>query len=373
MSAKRSFRLLTLPGDGIGPEVVEEGLAVLTQVAEAGGWPLTVQHGLVGGAALDTNGVPLTLPILQAARRADAVLLGAVGGPRWDDPSAPHRPEDALLRLRRALRVYANLRPVHSVPALAAISPLRPDRVRGVDLVVVRELTGGLYFGKPKRRWTDARGVAQAVDTLRYSAAEVERVAHVAFRLASVRRRQVASVDKANVLATSRLWREVVTGVAASYPKVTLRHVLVDTAAMELVRRPAQFDVILTENTFGDILTDEASVLGGSMGMLPSASLGDPRPDGRTPGLYEPIHGSAPDLVGKDLANPIATILSVAMLLEHSAGRPETARAVRGAVADVLSGGLRTADLAAPGQAVVGTRALGQAIREALARRLERP
>ena len=351
-------KIVTLPGDGIGTKVVAEGVKVLLAVARKCGHQFTFEKALIGGSAMDVTGEPLPAETLAACRRADAVLLGAVGGPRWSDPAATVRPEQGLLGLRQGLRLYANLRPVRPYPALLDASPLRPERLAGVDLVVVRELTGGIYFG-PRQ---ESAGEDQlAFDTMVYTAAEVRRIAHTAFRLAVQRRAKVTSVDKANVLASSRLWRRVVTEVAAEYPGVTLETMLVDAAAMHLLRRPADFDVILTANMFGDILTDEASMLPGSMGMLPSASLGD----GRV-GVYEPIHGSAPDIVGQGIANPLATILSAGLLLRHSLGLEQEASAVEAAVEAVLAEGFRTADIAGPDTRTVGTGRMGNLVSAAL-------
>ena len=350
--------IVTLPGDGVGSEVVAAGVRVLEAVAGRHGHRFAFEEALIGGRAMDATGSPLPGETLEACRRADAVLLGAVGGPRWSDPTAPVRPEQGLLELRQGLGLYANLRPVRLYPALLDASPLRPERLEGVDLVVVRELTGGIYFG-PRQ---EATGDDQtACDTMVYTAGEVRRVAHVAFCLAQRRRGLVTSVDKANVLATSRLWRRVVAEVAAEYPAVALENMLVDAAAMHLLRRPAGFDVILTANMFGDILTDEASMLAGSMGMLPSASLGE----GRV-GVYEPIHGSAPDIAGQGIANPLATILSVAMLLRHSLELEPEASAVEAAVEAVLAQGYRTPDVAGPETHTVGTRRMGDLVASTL-------
>ena len=356
------MNLVVLPGDGIGPEVTAGAVAVLQRVAQSHRIPLEVTEDLVGGASIEAHGSSLRPETIQRCKRADAILFGAVGSPRWDDtnPDPKLRPGTAILGLRRALGLYANLRPVRVEPALIEASSVKADRIEGVDLMVVRELTGGLYFSKPKRRYESARGKA-AVDTMRYSAAEVERVARKAFELARTRRRRLCSVDKANALETSRLWREVVTAMAASYPEVALTHMLVDSFAMQLVRQPADYDVVVTENLFGDILTDEASVLAGSLGMLPSASLAE----GRF-GLYEPIHGSAPDIAGKGIANPIGAILSAAMLLRHSAGRDDAAAEIEGAVSRTLERGLRTADIAAGGRSVE-TQEMTEAVLGALA------
>ncbi|MEW5872844.1 MAG: 3-isopropylmalate dehydrogenase [Chloroflexota bacterium] len=341
--------IILLPGDGIGVEIVPAAAQVLQAIAGAYGHHFRFEEHLLGGCAIDASGAALPEATLKACLSADAVLLGAVGGPKWDDPNAAVRPEQGLLGLRKALDLFANLRPVHPHPDLLAASPLRPERLAGVDLLVVRELTGGIYFGEPRlRRMVD--GQVQAVDTMTYTQEEIRRVAHVAFQLARQRSGKLASVDKANVLECSRLWRQTVVEVAAKYPDVTLEHVLVDAAAMFLVTRPAAFDVILTGNMFGDILTDEASVLTGSMGNLPSASLGARRNAlGHPHGLYEPIHGSAPDIAGQGIANPIGTILSAAMLLRHSLGLEAEARAVEQAVESCLADGMRTRDLAAPG------------------------
>jgi 3-isopropylmalate dehydrogenase len=354
------------PGDGIGPEVTTEATAVLTQVAERFAFSLRFDYGVVGGAAIDAEGDPLPPAELERARRADAVLLGAVGGPKWDDPGGRVRPEQALLGLRRGLGVYANLRPVTMLPALSAASTLRPEVVEGVDLVVVRELTGGIYFGQPSERRQTSAG-REAVDTMLYSEGEIARLMHAAFALAGQRRGRLASVDKANVLSSSRLWREVAHEVRREYPDVEYEDVLVDAMAMHLIRRPRDFDVYATENLFGDILTDEASMLAGSMGMLPSASLaGAPVPGTRCPGLYEPIHGSAPDIAGQDRANPLAAILSAALLCRYSLGATGAAEAIEGAVAAVVADGARTADMAGADGAPLGCRAMGARVRRAL-------
>jgi len=332
-------RIVVLPGDGIGPEVTAEAVRALEAVARKGGHAFEFEERLMGGCSIDRHGVALTPEVLEDCRGSSAVLLGAVGGPRWDDPRARERPEKVLLALRKGLGVFANLRPVTVHPALVDASPVKADRLQGVDILVIRELTGGLYFGQPKGR--DRRdGHERAVDTLEYQDFEVRRVVELAFRLARERRRKVTSVDKANVLESSRLWREIATEIGARNPDVALEHVLVDTAAMRLVTGPAALDVVVTENMFGDILTDEASVLAGSMGMLPSASIGD-----GGPGLYEPIHGSAPDIAGKGIANPVGTILSAAMLLRHSLGLPAEAAAIEGAVHRAVADGARSRDL----------------------------
>ncbi len=362
------FTIAVVAGDGIGPEVVAEGQRVLDRAGQLYGHRFTYREGLIGGCSIDAHGVALADDVLAMCRKADAVLLGAVGGPKWDDPKAKTRPEDGLLRIRKELRLFANLRPVKLYPQLLDSTPLKRETLQNVDLVVIRELTGGLYFGKPKKRWATARG-RRAVDTMAYSDREVERVMRVGFELAHGRRKKLMSVDKANVLESSRLWREVATEVGKEYPDVELRHMLVDTCAMQLVRAPASFDVIVTENTFGDILTDEAAVLAGSMGMLPSASLGGERlakrgrmDGGRAFGLYEPVHGSAPDIAGQGKANPLATILSVAMLLRYSLGLPKEAAAVEAAVQQALAEGYRTPDILTPGARAVGTREMGDVV-----------
>lgn len=356
------FTVAVTPGDGIGPEVVNEAVKVLTAVGEVYGHDFNFNHDVIGGAAIDKYGTALAKETLAMCREADATLLGAVGGPKWDDPNAKVRPEDGLLALRKGLGAFANLRPVKLYPMLIDATPLKPEVVRGVDLMVVRELTGGLYFGKPKKEWETSRG-RRAIDTMSYSEMEINRIARVGFELARLRRRKLASVDKANVLQTSRLWRKIVTSISSEYPDIELEHVLVDNCAMRLIQRPADFDVIVTENTFGDILTDEASMLAGSMGMLPSASLaGVPTPGSKARGLYEPIHGSAPKRANQNMANPIATILSAAMMLRYSFNLPQEANAVEDAVMAVLVGGFRTYDIMEQGKTRVGTREMGDEI-----------
>ncbi|GBD22390.1 3-isopropylmalate dehydrogenase [bacterium HR29] len=357
-----SFRILVTPGDGIGPEVMEEALKVLARVERAFGHEFAYEEELVGGAAIDAYGTALRPETLEKARSSDAVLFGAVGGPKWDDPRAPVRPEQAILGLRKGLGLFANLRPVRVHPALVAASTLRPEAVAGTDLVVIRELTGGIYFGKPQRRWETARG-RRAVDTMRYTEQEIRRIVQTAFEIARSRRKKVTSVDKANVLATSRLWREVATEVGRQYPDVELQHLLVDACAMHLIRRPSSFDVIVTENLFGDILTDEAAMLAGSMGMMPSASLGRRR-RGKSLGLYEPIHGSAPDIAGQGQANPLGMILSAAMMLRWSFGLEREAAAIERAVDAVIAEGYRTPDIAGEGTTVVGTARMGSLVAE---------
>lgn len=345
-------RIALCPGDGIGPEIVAEARRVLDAVAARFGHQVTYTEHLIGGAAIDATGSALPAETLAACQAADAVLLGAVGGPKWDDPRAKVRPEQGLLAVRQGLGLWANLRPVTPYACLLDRSPLRAERLADVDLLVIRELTGGLYFGQPKGRSTDAEG-RRAVDTLVYTEKEIRRVVDLAFRLAARRKGRVTSIDKANVLESSRLWREIAVEVAAEHPGVRLEHALVDSAAMRLVTHPASFDVIVTENMFGDILTDEAAVLTGSIGLLPSASLGD-----GSRGLYEPIHGSAPDIAGQGIANPVGTVLSVAMLCRHSLGLEREAAAIERAVDAALRDGCRTRDL----DGTLTTSAMGAAI-----------
>lgn len=354
--------IVTMPGDGVGPEVMAETLKVLESVGKRHGHRFTFDGRMIGGVAIDHFGTPLREKDIDAARTADAVLLGAVGGPKWDDPNAAVRPEQGLLRIRKALRLFANLRPVTLDDALIDSSPLRPERIRGTDLIVVRELTGGLYFGKPSRQWRERRGRV-AIDTLIYREHEIERVVRLAFDLARGRSQKVTSVDKANVLSSSRLWRSVVTGVAVDYPEIEFEHMLVDAMTMKLIQEPSRFDVIVTENMFGDIITDEASVLGGSIGLLPSASLGAASEAGNRRGLYEPIHGSAPDIAGQGLANPAGMILSAAMMLRQSLGLEDEAMLVEGAVRKTLRSGLLTRELGG----TASTRAFGEAVVERLA------
>jgi 3-isopropylmalate dehydrogenase len=364
------FRIATIPGDGVGPEVVAAARRVVDATGERFGFTIEWSEHLVGGIAIDTYGLPIRDEDLAECGAADAILLGAVGGPKWSDPNATVRPEQALFSLRGGLGLFANLRPVSVQPALAASSPLRPELLTGVDMVIVRELTGGVYFGE-RREAAGTGGDRSALDTLPYHEREIARVVRLAFALARTRRRMVTQVDKANVLATSRLWRRVADEIATEYPDVTLNHQLVDSCAMLLIRRPADFDVIVTENLFGDILSDEAAVLAGSLGVLPSASLGSRRTAHGVFGLYEPIHGSAPDIAGRDVADPIGTILSAAMLLRTSLGHDAAADAIEAAVTAALSEGWRTADLAAgrdegDGNAIVGTTAFATAVVDAL-------
>ena len=334
-----NFKLTLLPGDGIGPEIVAEAVRVLDVVASRHGHSFTYTERLMGGCSIDKYGSSLTDETLADCKSADAVLLGAVGGPKWDDPAAKDRPERGLLALRKGLGVFANLRPVKVHPTLIDSSPLKPEKLKGVDIMVVRELTGGLYFGWPKGR--DVKdGRERAVDTLEYYDYEIKRVMELAFQLAKGRKKKVTSVDKANVLESSRLWRQIAVQIGKANPDIELEHTLVDTASMRLITGPAWMDVVVTENMFGDILTDEASVLAGSMGMLPSASLSE-----SGPGLYEPIHGSAPDIAGKGIANPIGTILSTAMLLRYSLKLEAEATSIENAVDATITAGARTADI----------------------------
>ncbi len=358
--AAETIDLVLLPGDGVGPEIVTAAKGVLDAVAETFGLNAATDTRLIGGAAIDEFGVPLRSEDLDRCNKADAVLLGAVGGPKWDDPSAKVRPEQGLLLLRRGMGLFANLRPVAMVPALVDRSPIKAHLLDGVDLMVVRELTGGVYFGRPRRTWRERRGRA-AVDTLIYREYEVERIARLAFELARARKGKLASVDKANVLDTSRLWRSVVTELGQTYPDVSLEHVLVDSMTMHLINGPGRYDVIVTENMFGDILTDEASVLAGSIGLLPSASIGASRgaDDSRRRGVFEPIHGSAPTIAGKGLANPVGTIRSLAMLFDISLGRADVSQAIESAVLSVIDSGVRTPDIADAQSNVVSTTDFG--------------
>lgn len=350
MNAPRTFNIVTLPGDGVGPEVIHGARAVIACIGDFYGHRFAFSEHLIGGAAIDATGDPLPPETTQACLSADGVLLGAVGGPQWD--GGKRRPEEGLLGLRKTMGLYANLRPLQVSPVLAHRSPLKKEIVEGVDLIVVRELTGGIYFGE-KTRTAD-----RATDLCEYTVGEIERVARAAFRTAEQRRGKVTSVDKANVMETSRLWREVVTRVhAEEFPQIELEHALVDSMAMHLIRKPRDYDVILTENMFGDILSDEISVLGGSIGLLPSASLGE-----AGPGLFEPIHGSAPDIAGQDKANPVGTILSAALMLRHSLHLEDEADSIEAAVAAVLASGAVTADLGG----TLGTRAAANAVIDAI-------
>jgi 3-isopropylmalate dehydrogenase len=368
VGAPAAYRVVTIPGDGIGPEVVAAARDVVDALGRLAGFEVAWSSILMGGAAIDAYGLPLRDEDLAACAASDAVLLGAVGGPKWDVPGAAVRPEQALLALRKGLGLFANLRPVAAEPALIGSSPLRRDLVEGVDMLIVRELTGGLYFGE-RREIHDGPDGPQAYDTMLYTRPEVVRIARLAFELARGRRNRVTSVDKANVLASSRLWRSVVVEVAKDFPDVELEHRLVDSCAMQLITSPGIFDVIVTENMFGDILSDEASVLAGSLGMLPSASLGERRTAHGILGVYEPIHGSAPDIAGKGVANPAATILSAAMMLRWSFGRHSEAAAIEAAVRQALADGIRTGDLMGPddtGLTRVGTDGFRDAVLERL-------
>ncbi len=349
------MKIAVLAGDGIGPEIVTQAVRVLN-VLKADGLPIELEHGLIGGCAVDATGEPYPEATHQLASAADAVLLGAVGGPQYDLLPRQQRPERGLLAIRKELNLFANLRPAMLYPELANASSLKYDVVAGLDIMIVRELTGDIYFGEP--RGIEMRdGQRVGYNTMVYSEAEIRRIAHVAFRAASKRQGRLCSVDKMNVLECTQLWRDIVTEVAKEYPQVTLSHMLVDNAAMQLVRYPKQFDVIVTGNMFGDILSDEASMLTGSIGMLPSASL-----DESNKGLYEPIHGSAPDLAGRDLANPLATILSVAMMMRYTFNQEDAARRIEDSVKKVLRSGIRTKDIAEANAKSVGTKAMGDAV-----------
>jgi 3-isopropylmalate dehydrogenase len=354
------MKIAVLPGDGIGTEIVGEAVGLLDALRREG-LPIEYEIAPIGGAGYDAAKHPLPAPTLALARSADAILMGAVGGPRYDTLPRELRPEQGILGIRKALGLFANLRPALLYPELASASTLKAEVVSGLDLVIVRELTGDIYFGEPRGRRKSADGHDEGFDTMRYSVPEIERIARVGFDTARARGRKLCSVDKANVLDTSILWREVVTRVARDYPDIALTHLYVDNAAMQLVRNPKQFDVIVTGNLFGDILSDEASMLAGSIGMLPSASL-----DAERKGLYEPIHGSAPDIAGQDKANPLATMLSVAMMFRYTFGRADVSDRIEKAVRRVLREGLRTADIAVAGEQVIGTRAMGAAVIDAM-------
>ncbi len=354
-------KILILAGDGIGPEIMAEAEAVLTALREAGDLDVEIEHALIGGAAVDAHGDPLPEQTLALAREADAVLLGAVGGPQWDGNERPQRPEQGLLRLRAGMDTFSNLRPAIAYPQLVAASSLKPELVSGLDLMIVRELTGGIYFGQPRGLRETDDGDREGFNTLVYSEPQIERICRSAFDIAMKRGKRLCSVDKANVLEVSELWREVAERVGKDYPEVSLMHLYVDNAAMQLVREPKQFDVMVTTNMFGDILSDLASMLAGSIGMLPSASL---NAEGR--GIYEPIHGAAPDIAGKGAANPLATILSLAMLLRYSLNQAALADRVEAAVGGALEAGLRTGDIAPARANVVGTREMGAAVVAAL-------
>jgi 3-isopropylmalate dehydrogenase len=356
------FKIAVLPGDGIGTEVNAEAVKILQAIGKKFDHRFNLHYGLVGGVAIDQLGTALSSDTLKMCRSCDAVLLGAVGGPKWDDPSIKVNALDGVLVLRKELGLFANLRPVTVSPLLINATRLKPEVVDGVDLMVVRELTGGLYYGQPKKQWATPEG-RWAVDSMVYSEAEIERIVRVGFELARRRRKKLTSVDKANVLQCSRLWRQITLEIAKEYPDIELDHILVDACTMRLIQNPRYFDVIVTENTFGDIITDEASMLAGSMGMLPSASLaGLPAEGERAFGLYEPIHGSAPRRAGLNMANPIASILSVAMMLSYSFGLTKEAQAIEAAVASVLSDGYRTYDIMSEGKQKVGTKEMGDLI-----------
>jgi 3-isopropylmalate dehydrogenase len=356
-----AHKILLLKGDGIGPEIVDATAGVLRALRERFGFEAEVEEALMGGCAVDAHGEPLPDSTLALARAADAILLGAVGGPKWDRIERDKRPERGLLKIRSALDLFCNLRPAALHAALADASTLKPEVVAGLDIMIVRELTGDIYFGQPRGIETAANGERIGRNTMIYAESEIRRVAHAAFRIAQKRARRLCSVDKANVLETTELWREVVTEIGHDYPDVELSHMYVDNAAMQLVRAPKQFDVIVTGNIFGDILSDLAAMLTGSIGMLPSASL-----DASGKGMFEPCHGSAPDIAGQNKANPLATILSLAMLLRYSLNETDQARRVEDAVSAVLDAGLRTADIQSPGMTVVGTREMGMAVVAAL-------
>jgi 3-isopropylmalate dehydrogenase len=350
------MKIAVLAGDGIGPEIVAQALKVLRALAKDG-LRIELEEAPFGGAGFDAHGDPLPEPTLKLARAADAVLCGAVGGPKYDALPRPQRPEQGILRIRKELGLFANLRPAVLYPELVEASTLKPEVVSGLDIMIVRELTGDIYFGEPRGRRSNARGEREGFDTMLYSEHEIRRIAEIGFRTALKRDRKLTSVDKENVLETSRFWREVVNDVAKNYPQVAVSHMYVDNAAMQLVRNPKQFDVIVTGNMFGDILSDEASMLTGSIGMLPSASL-----DARSKGLYEPIHGSAPDIAGRNVANPLATILSSAMMLRYTFNLDEWAYRIEAAVRQVLAQGFRTADIHQAGTRKVGTDEMGDAV-----------
>jgi len=360
------FKLAVLTGDGIGPEVTAEGVKVLEAIGRQFGHGFSLEYGDVGGISIDKHGTPLLPEVAELAGASDAVLFGAVGGPKWDDPAASMHPEDGLLQLRAQLGVFANIRPVKVYPKLTDSSVLKPEVLSGVDMVVVRELTGGLYYAEPKGRNQTPQGWT-GVDTMRYSENEIERVLRVGFELARGRRKKLASIDKANVLECSRLWRQKAIELSEEYTDVEVEHILVDACAMQLVQQPSRFDVIVSENTFGDILTDEAAVLAASMGLLPSASLSDvPESGRRTQGFYEPIHGTAPDIAGKGIANPSGSILSVALMLRYSLGLTEEAACIERAVEEVLDSGVRTADIFVEGTTQVSTVEMGDRVVSAI-------
>lgn len=361
----KKFKIAVFAGDGVGLEVIQEALKVLKVISDKKGVDLLLTEGLIGGSAYDVHGIPLPESSLETALQSDAVLLGAVGGPKWEGLDYSVRPERALLGLREKLGLYANLRPVVVFDELIDASPLKKELVRGIDILILRELTGDVYFGRPRGVAKDQNGRRTGVNTMVYAEEEIRRIAVRAFELARGRKKNLMSVDKANVLEATELWRQVVTEVGKDYPDVTLKHMYVDNCAMQLIRYPSQFDVIVTTNLFGDILSDEAAMLTGSIGMLPSASLGEGR------ALYEPIHGSAPDIAGQNIVNPLATILSVAMMLRHSLQMPAEAALIEKAAAEVLKDGVRTKDIYSDGKKLVGTKEMGDAVAAKLARLLD--
>lgn len=349
-------KITLLPGDGIGPEVVEAAQKILEKIGEIYNHQFEMEPHLIGGTAIDQTGVALPEETLAACKKADAIILGAVGGPKWDDPNAAVRPEQGLLGLRKELGLFANLRPVQPHPQLMGASPLKESYLEGVDMLILRELTGGIYFGEPREKRVNANGEEEALDTMIYSESEIQRIARLAFEIAGERRKKVTSIDKANVLESSRLWRKTVAKVAQDYPEIELENLLIDAATMHLLSRPRDFDVMVTMNLFGDIITDEASMLTGSIGNMPSASLGEAlNKFGKQRGLYEPIHGSAPDIAGRGIANPIGTILSTAMMLRHSLGLVNEAEAIEKAVDSALNSGHRTADIARKNESPLST------------------
>jgi 3-isopropylmalate dehydrogenase len=365
-AASEPFRLLVLPGDGIGPEVIDQTLRIVDWFGARLARPFEIQQDIVGGASIDAHGVPATDALVDRALAADAVLFGAVGGEAWDSQPIHLRPEAGLLRLRKELDLFANLRPAICYPELVGASALRPELVEGLDILIIRELTAGVYFGEPRGVEDLGGGRRRAFDTQAYTSDEVERVVRAAFDIARLRQRRVCSVDKANVMQTGAFWREIAGAVGRDYPDVELSHMYADNCAMQLMRRPKQFDVVVTDNLFGDILSDAAAMLTGSLGLLPSASLGAAGPDGRRRALYEPVHGSAPDIAGRGIANPLATILSFGMCLRYSVQAPDAADRLETAVRLVLAGGGRTADIAGPGETALSTAAMTDAVLQAL-------
>lgn len=359
------FSIAVLPGDGIGPEVISEAVKVLKVIGTKFGHEFNLQYGLIGGSAIDETGSALPDKSANLCSKSDGILYGAVGGPKWDGPDVPVRPEDGILTVRKTLDLFANIRPVKGYRSISDSSPIKPELLENVDMLILRELTGGLYFSKPKKRWETSRG-RRGVDTLRYSEEEIERIVRVGFELASRRKKLLTSVDKANVLESSRLWREVATEISDDYPDVELEHIYVDNLSVQIIRNPSHYDVIVAENTFGDIISDEAAVLAGSLGMLPSASLSGYPPDidtnNMSSNLYEPIHGSAPDIAGQGIANPIGTILSMAMMLRLSFGLEDEASNVEISVEQVLSEGYRTSDISPNNSNVVNTQKMGDLI-----------